>query len=63
VGTPAPVGWQHCPTIDEEGGLVQEAVIFDIISELRDAHVFESLRIVAVMINSLEALPKGRKQL
>jgi hypothetical protein len=36
----SPVGWQHCSTINEESCLLEEAIVFDIISEFRDTHVF-----------------------
>jgi hypothetical protein len=58
---PSPVGWQHCSTINEECCLLEEAIIFDIISELGDPHVSEPLRIMAVMIKNSGSTPQWTK--
>jgi hypothetical protein len=57
----SPVGWEYCSTINEECCLFEEAIIFDIISELRDTHVFEPLRVMAVMIKKSGSTPQWTK--
>jgi hypothetical protein len=57
----SPVGWQHCPTIDKERCLLEEAIILDIIPKFGDTHVFEPLRIMAVMIKKSGSAPQWTK--
>ena len=46
----APVGWEDRSAVDEERCFIEKAIVFHIVSHLRNTHVFQSLGVMAVMV-------------